>query len=55
MAEPRKVNTNIALAIAIISGVVIGKLIKKFAFGLLIGVFISLLYVLIASRPRAKK
>ncbi len=47
-----KVNPRVAFAIAVFSGVIIGKLIKKFAFGLLIGVVISLLYVLIASAPK---
>lgn len=52
MAEKGRTRTEWALIIAIVSGVIIGKLIKKFAFGLLIGIFISLLYVMMAGKKK---
>lgn len=45
----RKVSGNVAFAIAIIGGLIVGKLIKKFSVGLLIGVVLSLLYVMMAT------
>lgn len=54
MGEKSKVNPRVAFAIAVFSGVIIGKLIKKFALGLLIGVLISLIYVLMASAKKKK-
>jgi hypothetical protein len=54
MSEKSKVNPRIAFAIAVFSGVIIGKLIKKFAFGLLIGIVISMIYVLIATGKKKK-
>ena len=54
MSEKSKVNPRIAFAIAVFSGVIIGKLIKKFAFGLLIGIVISMIYVLIATGNKKK-
>ena len=54
MSEPSKVNPRIAFAIAVFGGVLVGRLIKKFAFGMLIGIVLSLLYVLIASAKKKK-
>jgi len=54
MSEKSKVNPRIAFAIAVFSGVIIGKLIKKFAFRLLIGIVISMIYVLIATGKKKK-
>lgn len=54
MSEKGRTKTEWALIIAIVSGVIIGKLIKKFAFGLLIGIFISMLYVMIRSGRKKK-
>jgi heme/copper-type cytochrome/quinol oxidase subunit 2 len=50
----QKVDGRKAFAIAVFGGLIIGKLIKKFAVGLLLGVVLSLLYVLIRY-PSAKK
>lgn len=54
MNNKPKVRPEIALAIAIGAGVVFGLLIKRFKIGLIIGIFISLLYVLIASAKKNK-
>lgn len=54
MNSKPKVRPEIALAVAIGAGVVFGLLIKKFKVGLIIGLFISLLYVLIASAKKRK-
>lgn len=50
-----KVNPRVAFAIAVFSGLIIGKLIKKFSVGLLAGLLISLIYVLAASAPKKRK
>jgi len=47
-----KVSGNVAFAIAIIGGLIIGKLIRKFSIGLLVGVVLSMLYVMMASARR---
>lgn len=47
-----RVSAETALIIAVVSGLILGKLIKKFSFGLLLGVFISLLYVLISTSKK---
>lgn len=52
MSEKSKVNPRIAFAIAVFGGLIVGKLIKKMAFGLLIGILLSLLYVLVASAKK---
>jgi hypothetical protein len=54
MSNQSKVRPEIALAVAIGAAVVFGLLIKKFKIGLIIGIFISLLYVLIASAKKKK-
>jgi MFS superfamily sulfate permease-like transporter len=51
----QKVDGRKAFAIAVFGGLIVGKLIKKFALGMLVGVVLSLLYVLIrypSSRKR---
>ncbi len=53
MSKP-KVRPEVALMIAVGAGLVIGFLIKRFRIGLLFGIFISLLYVLIASARKRK-
>lgn len=50
----RKVNPRVAFAIAVFSGLIVGKLIKRFPLGLLVGVLISLIYILIYSAPKRK-
>lgn len=50
-----KVNPRVAFAIAVFAGLLIGKVIKKFSLGLLLGILVSLIYVLVASAPRTKK
>jgi lysylphosphatidylglycerol synthetase-like protein (DUF2156 family) len=52
MAE---VDSRKAFAIAVFGGLIIGKLIKKFAFGMLIGILLALLYVLMRSAPGKKQ
>jgi hypothetical protein len=47
-----KISGNVALAIAIIGGLIIGKLIRKFSMGLLLGVMLSFVYVLMAGARR---
>jgi hypothetical protein len=55
MSEKKsKVNPRIAFAIAVFSGVIVGTLIKKMAFGLLIGILIAMIYVLGAGASRRK-
>lgn len=54
MSNSKPVNGRVAFAIAVFSGLIIGKLIKKFAFGMLIGVFLSLIYVLIATAKKRR-
>lgn len=50
----QKIDGRKAFAIAVFGGLIIGKLIKKFAVGMLLGVLLSLLYVLIRY-PSSKK
>ena len=52
MSQKSSVNPRWAFAIAVFSGVLIGTLIKKMAFGLLIGILISLIYVLSATAKK---
>lgn len=54
MSNTSKMNPRWAFAIAVVVGVIAGKLIKKFSFGLLIGVLASLIYVLIATAKKRK-
>ena len=54
MSEKSGVNPRVAFAIAVFSGVLIGRLIKRFSLGLLMGVLISLIYVLIAGAKKRK-
>jgi hypothetical protein len=49
-----RVNPRVAFAIAVFSGLIIGKMIRKFSLGILIGVVIALIYVLIASAPKKR-
>jgi hypothetical protein len=50
----QKVNPRVVFAIAVVGGLIVGKLIKRFPLGLLVGVLISLIYVLIISAPKRK-
>lgn len=54
MNQKPKVRTEIALAVAIGAGIVFGLLIKRFKLGLILGIFVSLLYVLMASAKKRK-
>ena len=49
-----RVNPRVAFAIAVFSGLIIGKMIRRFSLGILIGIVIGLIYVLMASAPKKR-